>query len=103
MGTGSCQVVSRFIHAAAFVVCTSLFGMMSDDEHRGHGGHKPERSNVRDLVEFYRRWPEFRGDVAGLLTNDELTSAQRETLAWMVALLDRIGDHDLNFIERSKN
>ena len=77
--------------------------MMADDDHRGQCGRKSEQSQVRDLVDFYRRWPEFRGDIAGLLSSDNLTSAQRETLSWMVALLDRIGEHDLNFIGNSEH
>lgn len=54
-------------------------------------------SLVRDLVDFYRRWPEFRGEAVELAEGVGISAKTREILCCMVALIDRIGDHDIRF------
>jgi hypothetical protein len=50
---------------------------------------------VRDLVDFYFRWPEFRTVACRLQANRNLTPEERNALHWLVALADRVSEHDL--------
>lgn len=50
---------------------------------------------ARDLIDFYRRWPEFREVATQLSERPDLNDIQRETIWWMIQLVDRIGRHDL--------
>jgi hypothetical protein len=50
---------------------------------------------ARDLIDFYRRWPEFRKTALDLTEHKDLSSAERETVRWLILLVDRIGEHDL--------
>ena len=55
---------------------------------------------MRDLIDFYRRWPEFRQTVAHLEDHPGLSAIERQTIHWMVLLVDRIGDRDLEPLRR---
>ena len=63
-----------------------------DEPPRGQGGG---RAAPRDLIDFYRRWPEFRETAVALGQRGDLSPIQRETLKWLVLLADRIGEHDI--------
>lgn len=53
-------------------------------------------TKVRDVADFHSRWREFRPVALGLGQKRRLTEAEADTLAWMIALLDRIGPKDLD-------
>ncbi|HLH87550.1 MAG TPA: hypothetical protein VKX28_03750 [Xanthobacteraceae bacterium] len=53
-----------------------------------------------DLIDFYRRWPEFRATAVELAARPDLTQIEHETVKWLIVLVDRIGDHDLKPIDR---
>jgi hypothetical protein len=48
-----------------------------------------------DLIDFYRRWPEFRQTAVALARRADLSPAERETVHWLILLADRIGEHDI--------
>jgi hypothetical protein len=48
-----------------------------------------------DLIDFYRRWPEFRQTAVALALRSELSLVERETVHWLILLADRIGEHDV--------
>lgn len=60
---------------------------------QGQGEHGPPEP--RDLIDFYQRWPDFRPMIATLAGRSELSSAERQTLHWLVLLVDRISEHDI--------
>ena len=70
-------------------------GAFEEDSGRGQrqGEHVPPVP--RDLIDFYQRWPDFRPMVTGLSSRSDLSSAERQTLRWLVLLVDRISEHDL--------
>jgi hypothetical protein len=50
----------------------------------------------RDLIDFYRRWSEFRQTAMDLAKRPDLSQAERETMRWLVLLVDRIAERDVN-------
>ncbi|MGJ5175262.1 hypothetical protein ACQR16_10185 [Bradyrhizobium oligotrophicum] len=56
---------------------------------------------ARDLIDFYRRWGEFRDSATALSQRAELPPDERETLRWMILLVDRIGEQDVGPVDRS--
>jgi hypothetical protein len=50
---------------------------------------------AHDLIDFYRRWREFRGVAEGLRTRPDLSAAEREVLDWLIRLTDRVGRADI--------
>jgi hypothetical protein len=54
----------------------------------------------RDLIDFYRRWPEFREIAVALAGRADLSGAQRDTVNWLISLVDRIGEQDIGPLER---
>jgi len=66
-----------------------------DEKHRG------EKDHPQDLIDFYRRWrSEFRQTAVLLSQRADLSPLQFQTMHWMIVLLDRISDHDLQPRER---
>jgi hypothetical protein len=61
----------------------------------GRGGRKGRQTAPSDLIDFYRRWPEFRQTAVVLAQRPELSAAERETVNWLILLADRIGEHDI--------
>ena len=55
-----------------------------------------------DLIDFYRRWPEFRAPAVVMAERHDLSPIERATVKWLIVLADRIGDHDLKPIDRVK-
>jgi hypothetical protein len=50
---------------------------------------------ARDLADFHLRWSEFRPLAVEAKNSPEMSDPQRETLTWLIALSDRIGEGDL--------
>jgi hypothetical protein len=48
----------------------------------------------RDLIDFYRRWTDFRDIALTLSQNAALSDLERETMYWTIQLVDRIGERD---------
>ena len=53
----------------------------------------------RDLIDFYRRWSEFRGIAVSLAARADLSAVQRETVEWLILLVDRVGERDIGPLE----
>ncbi len=49
----------------------------------------------RDLADFHLRWSDFRPAMIRLQKAPQLTPEQSDTLGWLIALSDRISDHDI--------
>lgn len=54
---------------------------------------------ARDLIEFFWRWQEFRQVAVNIPGLAGLSENERVTVDWMIALIDRIGEHDLDAAE----
>jgi hypothetical protein len=67
----------------------------------GNEGGSPRRRGKppRDLLDFYRRWPEFREIAVALTRRAELSPDERKTINWLVLLVDRIGERDIDSLE----
>jgi len=52
------------------------------------------------VIDFYRRWPEFREIALRLAQRADLSAGQRETVEWLIRLVDRIGERDVGPLER---
>jgi hypothetical protein len=71
----------------------------------GGDGEQPENRQgdqvaPRDLIDFYRRWPEFRLVVTRLTDRADLSASERQTIQWLILLADRISEHDLHPLKR---
>lgn len=51
---------------------------------------------IKDLIDFYRRWPEMRLQAQSLQAHPDIGDAQREVLKWMIRVVDRVGPSDLS-------
>ena len=60
------------------------------------GGQAP----ADDLIDFYHRWPEFRPHAMLLTERPDLSPAERETVRWMILLVDRVSERDVRPLER---
>ncbi|GLH79177.1 hypothetical protein SSBR45G_40860 [Bradyrhizobium sp. SSBR45G] len=49
----------------------------------------------RDLIDFYHRWRDFRPTAVDLAQRSELSALERQTIHWLILLVDRISEHDL--------
>ena len=63
---------------------------MPESDGDEHGQNAPS-----DLIDFYRRWPAFRRIAAQIATDARLSPAERETVHWLILLVDRVSDRDL--------
>ncbi len=50
---------------------------------------------IKDLVDFYTRWPEFRPRMQAVTTGAPMTPDDLETLKWLIRVADMIGPSDL--------
>lgn len=50
----------------------------------------------RDLIDFYRRWPEFRKVAVEVSSRPDLSPLQRDTVNWLMLLADRVGERDVD-------
>jgi len=61
------------------------------------GANQPEEQIApRDLIDFYRRWAEFRPTAARLAQRSDLSASELQTIHWLILLVDRISERDLN-------
>jgi hypothetical protein len=67
--------------------------MEGDGEARG--GRMKEQGALSDLIDFFRRWPEFGQTAVALAGRANLLPTWRETAHWLMLLAERIGDHDI--------
>lgn len=62
------------------------------------GTGKPKSTNISrpaDLMDFHLRWPDFRSEALKVSEDQRLDVNARETIAWLVAMADRVGMGDL--------
>ena len=50
---------------------------------------------IKDLVDFYTRWPEFRPRMQDAANGAPLSHDDLETLKWLIRVADMIGPSDL--------
>lgn len=60
----------------------------------------PGRKQPYDLIDFYGRWAEFREIALALARRADLSASQRETINWLILLVDRINTSDIGPLER---
>ena len=73
----------------------------SQGQATGKAGSRRRRGkSPRDLIDFYRRWPEFREIAVALAGRADLSPAQRDTVNWLILLVDRIGERDIAPLDR---
>jgi hypothetical protein len=70
----------------------------SGDEGKSQQG---EQIAPRDLIDFYRRWADFRPAALDLAQRSDLSALERQTIHWLILLVDRIGEQDLEPLNRS--
>ncbi|MFV0360724.1 hypothetical protein [Tropicimonas sp.] len=51
---------------------------------------------IETIFEFYERWPGLRQYPAQMVGDERLPPELRETLAWMIVVIDRVGPDDLH-------
>lgn len=71
-----------------------------DGEGEDLAGRESGQVAVRDLIDFYRRWHEFRQTAERLEDRADLSPAERQTVHWLILLADRVGEQDLTSEER---
>ena len=49
-----------------------------------------------DLIDFYQRWADFRPGAASLANRSDLSALERQTVHWLIQLVDRISEHDVH-------
>jgi hypothetical protein len=69
-------------------------GASEKDSEQGQGEQDGPPAPL-DLIDFYRRWPEFRPMVEALANRSGLSALERQTVQWMILLVDRIGERDV--------
>jgi len=62
---------------------------------KGGGARRRRREPPQDLIDFYRRWSDFREVASAIARRADLSPLQRETVKWLVMLADRIGEQDI--------
>jgi len=65
-----------------------------EDSEQGRS-EQGEPATPRDLIDFYRRWSDFRPTVAALAERSDLSRQERQTVQWLMQLADRIGERDV--------
>jgi hypothetical protein len=48
-----------------------------------------------DLIDFHRRWREFRPACVALMADHRVAADERSTLLWLIALADRVSEADV--------
>ncbi|NPU14081.1 hypothetical protein HL666_25260 [Bradyrhizobium sp. 83002] len=67
---------------------------------REGGPRRRRRDPPRDLIDFYRRWSDFRDVATGLAGRADISAIQKSTLNWLILLADRVGENDLRPLDR---
>ena len=73
---------------------------VSDGDSERPGNQEGEQVAPRDLIDFYRRWPDFRQTASRLADRPDLSARERQTVHWLILLVDRISEHDLQPLKR---
>lgn len=68
-----------------------------DNEQDYRSKEKKSSQNIRDLVDFYLRWSEFRDKILDISRSNELTLEQKELITWLIKLVDRVGRQDITY------
>jgi hypothetical protein len=71
-----------------------------DDDVEKPGNLNNEPAQIRDLIDFFRRWPEFRQTAHRLRDRSDLSPLEHQTIHWLIQLADRVSEHDLGSTER---
>lgn len=50
---------------------------------------------VKDVVDFYTRWPELRPRIQALIAGEPVGEEDLEILRWLVRVVDMVGPSDL--------
>lgn len=71
----------------------------------GAGGEQRSQQDGQaapaDLIDFYLRWrSEFRQTATALSRRSDLAHSELQTIHWMILVLDRISEHDLEPLKR---
>jgi hypothetical protein len=75
--------------------------MVASKKNKGQGkSHRDAQAAPRDLIDFYRRWPDFRPGAAALANRSDLSALERQTVQWLIQLVDRISEHDVEPVRR---
>jgi hypothetical protein len=74
-------------------------GASEKDSEQGQGEQEGPPAPL-DLIDFYRRWPEFRPMVEALAGRSGLSVSERRTVRWLMELADRVSEHDLQPVRR---
>ncbi|MDD1534722.1 MULTISPECIES: hypothetical protein [Bradyrhizobium] len=75
----------------ALLFCMAKSGGEGEDEK----GRRSGLEAPRDVVEFYSRWADFRQTATQMLDRADLSPDERQTIFWLIQLVDRISEHDL--------
>jgi hypothetical protein len=70
--------------------------MSTSKKQKPRSGARPRVAieEVRDLVDFHRRWLDFRNMAIELSEEPLLTASQRDIMIWLIHLADRVGPKD---------
>jgi hypothetical protein len=68
---------------------------MSISDGNGEEGEGDKKA-PHDLIDFYRRWGDFRPAALRLADRPDLSVLERQTIQWLILLVDRIGERDLH-------
>jgi predicted protein tyrosine phosphatase len=60
-----------------------------------------EPAMPHDLIDFYRRWPDFRPMAEALANHSGLSVSERQTVHWLMQLADRVSEQDLQPLRRN--
>ena len=92
------QVTSRFFHAGPGLPSKYFIDMTDPSDRSRDPKDDAEKRAVRppaDLIDFYRRWSEFRAGAVALTKREDLPALGRQTVEWLIRLADRIGERDI--------
>ena len=54
-----------------------------------------QKIKIKDLIDFYRRWPQLKKYLVELEDAKDISSNAKETLKWLIKLADRVGKSDI--------
>ncbi|MBW7971196.1 hypothetical protein [Bradyrhizobium sp. BR 10289] len=67
----------------------------SDGDDEQATGPPGEPAAPSDLIDFYRRWRDFRPAAIGLARRSDMSVLEQQTIRWLILLVDRISEQDL--------
>lgn len=57
--------------------------------------NKNNITEISDLMDFYRAWPDLKKHAVELKDNINMSKEARQTLYWLIELADRVGKADI--------